>query len=80
MENEKCKSVQELETTYPQLVAQLRADARQTERERIKDIFAMAPYGKAALAFALAFDEPCSPGEAAQRFLPNPPSSSWRSH
>jgi hypothetical protein len=59
----------EMEAAYPEFCKMIAAAAVAEERARIRRILHLAPVGQRALAFELAFDEACSPSDAAVRFL-----------
>ena len=66
---EKLETVAALASAYPDLTAQIRDEAVKAERERISEIFGLAPAGMDDEARRLAFAEPCSADQAARKFL-----------
>lgn len=66
---EKFENVAALQAAYSELTAEIRKEAVTAERARIKGILTRAPKGQETLARKLAFEDSCSPGDAALQFL-----------
>lgn len=63
------KTVEELRNAYPELVASVEKDSRETERVRIKEIENMAPTGFDEIINKAKFEEPMAAGEVAVLIL-----------
>lgn len=66
---EKFESKGALVAAYPAFAAEITTEAVTAERTRIKAILTRVPKGQEQLAQRLAFEDSCSPGDAALQFL-----------
>lgn len=63
------KTVDQLETAYPELTAEIKNAAAAAERERIKDIESVAVNGFEDIVTAAKFENPISSGEVAKQII-----------
>ena len=67
--DEKIKTVPALEAAYPDLVNQIRTEAVNSERERIKSIMDTAPAGYESIVEDALFKNPADAGQVALKIV-----------